>query len=99
MKIRNLDAEQLETAANMLKAMAHPVRIQILSILEEKNRQNVTQIHEELGIEQSSVSHHLGILRDKGVLKMERKGKHAYYYLKHETLSRIIDCISKCAIK
>jgi len=49
-----------------------------------------------LQIEQSTASHHLGILKDKGVLASTRKGKNTYYYLKHQDLSNIIGCVSKC---
>jgi DNA-binding transcriptional ArsR family regulator len=97
MKFEKLNPEQLETAANMLKAIAHPVRIAILDKLDNGKRLSVTEIHEQLQIEQSTTSHHLGILKDKGVLASTRKGKNTYYYLKHQDLSNIIDCISKCA--
>ena len=97
MKLHELMPEQLEKAANMLKAIAHPVRISILSFLEDGQKLTVTEIYERLNIEQSTTSHHLGILKDKGVLSSTRDGKNTYYYLKHEELSYIVDCISKCA--
>ena len=66
MKITDLNIGQLESAANMLKAIAHPMRIAILSFLEDGKRLSVTEIYEKLQIEQSTTSHHLGILKDKG---------------------------------
>lgn len=98
MKITDLSVEQLENAANMLKAIAHPIRIQILSYLDNGERLTVTEIHNKLEIEQSTTSHHLGILKDKGVLCSKREGKNTYYYLKHDKLSNIIQCISYCTI-
>lgn len=97
MKLHELNTEQLDKAANMLKAIAHPIRISILSFLEEGQKLTVTEIHEKLHIEQSTTSHHLGILKDKGVLGSQRDGKNTFYYLRHEQLSHIVDCISKCA--
>jgi DNA-binding transcriptional ArsR family regulator len=97
MKFDRLNPEQLEKASNMLKAIAHPVRIAILNHLDNEKRLTVTEIHELLQIEQSTTSHHLGILKDKGVLSSKRDGKNTYYYLKHQDLSSIIDCVSKCA--
>jgi DNA-binding transcriptional ArsR family regulator len=97
MKINDLSSEQLERAANMLKAIAHPMRIAILNYLDNGKQLNVTEIHELLNIEQSTTSHHLGILKDKGVLASRRKGKHSYYYLKHDNLSNIVECVSKCS--
>lgn len=97
MKFQDLTPEQLERAANMLKAIAHPMRIAILNFLEDGKKLTVTEIHELLNIEQSTTSHHLGILKDKGVLASQREGKNTYYYLKHDNLSNIVDCISRCA--
>jgi DNA-binding transcriptional ArsR family regulator len=91
-----LDADRLETAASMLKAIAHPMRIAILKHLDGGKKLTVTQIHELLEIEQSTTSHHLGILRDKGVLCSKREGKNTYYYLKYEVLSQIVDCLESC---
>jgi DNA-binding transcriptional ArsR family regulator len=96
MKINNLTPDQLEKAANMLKAIAHPMRIAILSFLEEGKKLTVTEIHELLHIEQSTTSHHLGILKDKGVLSSKREGKNTYYFLKHNNLRQIVECVSKC---
>ncbi|MEA3450761.1 MAG: metalloregulator ArsR/SmtB family transcription factor [Bacteroidota bacterium] len=95
MDIKNLKTDQLEKASQMLKAMAHPIRVSIMHIL-ENDKLNVTQIYEKLDLEQSVVSHHLGILRDKGVLNGERDGKKVYYSLKHKLLSSIIGCVSNC---
>ena len=98
MLIKDLTPEQLEGAANMLKAIAHPMRIAILSYLEDGKKLTVTEIHELLKIEQSTTSHHLGILKDKGVLSSKREGKNTYYFLKHSNLSNIVNCVSKCTI-
>ncbi|HBS85656.1 MAG: transcriptional regulator [Bacteroidetes bacterium GWF2_38_335] len=99
MSLKDLDIEKLENASNMLKAIAHPMRIAILSFLEDGAKLTVTEIHEKLKIEQSTTSHHLGILKDKGVLQSKREGKNTYYYLKHESLSKIIECLSRCNIE
>jgi len=97
MKVQDLKPEQLEQAAIMLKAIAHPMRIAIISFLEDGKKLTVTEIHERLKLEQSTTSHHLGILKDKGVLGSQRDGKNTYYFLKHAELSSIVECISGCA--
>jgi len=97
MAITQLEVEQLEKAASMLKAIAHPMRISILNHLDNGKRLSVTQIHETLDIEQSTASHHLGILRDKNVLVAKREGKNTFYSIKFERLNTLIECISKCA--
>ena len=96
MKITEFTVEQLEEAANMLKAIAHPMRIAIINYLEGGKKLTVTEIHELLKIEQSTTSHHLGILKDKGVLSSTRDGKNTYYFLKHQNLGQIVDCLNRC---
>lgn len=97
MNFDKLSPEELERAASMLKAIAHPMRIAILNYLDGGKRLTVTEIHELLQIEQSTTSHHLGILKDKGVLSSRREGKNTYYFMRHENLSNIVECISQCA--
>ncbi len=96
MEFKELNPESLEKAANMLRAIAHPVRISIVGCLEDGKKKTVTEIHKMLGIEQSTASHHLGILKDKGVLSSKREGKHTWYFLKHENLKTVLNCVSIC---
>ncbi len=93
---QKLDVRKLEEAASKLRAIAHPMRIAIIGLLEDSERMNVTQIYERLKIEQAAASHHLNILKNKGVLASKRQGKNTFYFLKNEALSQIIDCINKC---
>ena len=97
MTFEGLTAEQLEKAAGILKAIAHPMRIAILKYLDGGKQLTVTEIHEYLKIEQSTTSHHLGILKDKGVLGSKRDGKNTFYFIKDENLSNVIECVNKCA--
>jgi DNA-binding transcriptional ArsR family regulator len=91
-----LDITKLEEAASKLRAIAHPMRIAIIGLLEDKSKMNVTEIYETLKIEQASASHHLNILKNKGVLASKREGKNTFYFLRHSTLSQIIECLEKC---
>ncbi|HOP03510.1 MAG TPA: metalloregulator ArsR/SmtB family transcription factor [Tenuifilaceae bacterium] len=95
-KVKGLQIEQLEHAAGMLKAIAHPMRIAIINFLEDGSKMSVTQIHEKLNLEQSTTSHHLGILKDKGVLACKREGKHTFYFLKDNSLAKIMACLNTC---
>jgi len=96
MDIVNLNPNDLERAAGILKAMAHPVRISILGALEGGKSLTVTEIHNILKIEQSTASHHLGIMREKGVLDSRREGKNIYYSLRDEKLRDMLLCLSYC---
>lgn len=91
-----LDPDELERAAGILKAMAHPVRISILGALEGGKSLSVTEIHNLIEIDQSSASHHLGIMKDKGVLNARREGKKIYYSLKDEKLKDLLYCLTSC---
>ncbi len=91
-----IQLEKLENASEMLKAIAHPIRIAIVDMLSKNKSLSVTEIHEALNIEQAVASHHLSILKNKGVLLSERSGKNSFYSLKHQRLSQIIECIDKC---
>ena len=96
MEFKDLSPERLEKASGMLKAIAHPVRISIVGLLEDGSKRTVSEIHQKLGIEQSTASHHLIILKDKDVLASKREGKNTLYYLKHENLRTILNCVSNC---
>ncbi len=96
MSVKDINIEKLEIAADMLKAMAHPVRIAILSQLEDGAQLTVTEIYQRLDIEQSRASHHLSIMKLRGILGAKRDGKKTYYYLKFEDVSKIVDCINRC---
>jgi DNA-binding transcriptional ArsR family regulator len=98
MKKKQLQLEKLEIAASMLRAMAHPMRIAIVDLLTINKRLSVTEIYERLGIEQASASHHLNILKNKGLLESKREGKMIFYALKHNRLTEIIECLDRCTI-
>lgn len=91
-----LDIDSLIEASEMLKAMAHPTRIAILRLLKGGKNLTVSEIHELLNIEQSAASHHLGIMKIRGIVCAKRKGKNTFYSISHERISNIIDCIQKC---
>jgi DNA-binding transcriptional ArsR family regulator len=99
MKKRQLQIEKLEIAASMLRAMAHPMRIAIVDLLTANKRLTVTEIYERLNIEQASASHHLNILKNKGLLDSKREGKMIFYSLKHNRLTEIIECLDRCTVQ
>lgn len=92
-----LDIEKLEAAASRLRAMAHPMRIAIIELLTNNAKLTVTEIYDQLGIEQASASHHLNILKNKGLLDSKRDGKMIYYSLRTQALTNVVDCINQCA--
>lgn len=97
MNFSDLKPEEVERAASMIKAISHPVRLAILGFLGEEGKHSVSDIHSRLKIEQSAASHHLGILKDKGILVSKRQGKNTLYYLSKPKLGKLVQCISDCA--
>ena len=91
-----MEVNKLEMAASKLRAIAHPMRIAIIELLNDKPKMSVTEIYTKLNIEQASASHHLNILKNKGVLVSKRDGKKIFYSLRSKSLKDIIDCINRC---
>jgi DNA-binding transcriptional ArsR family regulator len=85
----------LETATETLRAIAHPHRLLIVEMLHRKLSMNVTEIYEELSIEQAVASHHLRILKDRGVVSVRRDGKNSIYALTDDSYFQIIEVLGK----
>ncbi len=96
-KFELLSPDTFTNASEMLKAMAHPMRIAIIRLLSQGKALTVSEIHEVLDIPQSCTSHHLSILKNKGIVIAKRKGKNILYCISNEKISTIIDCIQKCS--
>ncbi len=92
----DFNLEELENAAEKLKAIAHPIRIAIIEMLDANGSLCVSDIFEKLEIEQATASHHLNILKNRGILRSERIGKKINYSLNSEIISEIIQCLSRC---
>ncbi|MEM6398063.1 MAG: metalloregulator ArsR/SmtB family transcription factor [Bacteroidota bacterium] len=71
----------MHTATETLRAIAHPVRMQIIAFLASEGNSSVKQIHEAFGIQQPVASHHLRILKDKQIVESERDGQNTLYRL------------------
>lgn len=85
---------QMEVLTRKLKAIAHPTRLSIIDLLDNNQKLTVTEIYTRLNADQSSISHHLSIMRDRGILGYERQGKHIYYFLKNSSYLSLLDFMS-----
>ncbi|HDR6289116.1 TPA: helix-turn-helix transcriptional regulator [Bacillus cereus] len=81
-----------EADVELLKIMAHPVRLQIVKELEYHKTCNVTQLIEILDVPQSTVSQHLSKMRG-AILGSERKGLEVYYRVVNSKASQIISVL------
>ncbi|MHC1684155.1 MAG: ArsR/SmtB family transcription factor [Clostridiaceae bacterium] len=82
--------KKFDDYAELLKALAHPVRLCIVSGLLQKGCCNVTHMQNCLNIPQSTISQHLQKLRLAGVLKTERNGLEISYSIANEKVKNII---------
>ena len=87
-----VNEDTLEKTVPILKAIAHPVRLQIVNILKNGESQ-VSDLVNALGELQSYTSQQLGILKLSGVLKSKRDGNKVYYFLANDNIKRIVKSI------
>jgi DNA-binding transcriptional ArsR family regulator len=87
-----IEDRMLEKMAETLKAVAHPIRLQIVNIL-MRGEQSVGELVKQLGTKQSLTSQQLSILKSRGVLRSRRNGNVVYYSLEHNGVKKIISAI------
>lgn len=79
----NIDSQKLELSSEILRALAHPLRLKIIEFIDQNKRINVNKIYNTLKLEQSITSQHLKILRDAEILETKRTGKYIFYNLNY----------------
>ena len=87
-----MDKNVAEHVAEILKAVAHPVRLQIVELLEAKEM-CVGDIVTALGGKQAITSQQLNMMKDKGVLNCRRNGTKVYYRIENQNVLRLLHCI------
>jgi len=81
--------KKLEGYTNQLKVMAHPVRYSILIMLSTNKKMTVTQIYEELGLEQATISNHLKILKSMDLVGIDKNGKNKFYWINGKSIVKL----------
>ncbi|MHC4166774.1 MAG: ArsR/SmtB family transcription factor [Planctomycetota bacterium] len=87
-----MDKAIAEHVAEVMKAVAHPVRLQIIELL-EKSEMCVGDIVAAAGGKQAITSQHLSMMRDKGVLGSRRDGAKVYYRIENRNVIKLLHCI------
>ncbi|TCL71674.1 DNA-binding transcriptional ArsR family regulator [Hydrogenispora ethanolica] len=89
--MRNLnDMTEYIEKAELLKTVAHPVRLCIVQGLMEQGECNVNHMQSCLHIPQSTISQHLAKMRSGGVLKCRREGVEVYYQVANEVICQVV---------
>ncbi len=95
---RNFSIDKLEKVAKVLKTIAHPVKLEVLELLESDEPLDVSTICEKIDsdCEISMMSHHLAKMKDNGILVSEKKGKQVFYKIADRYILKIFDCMENC---
>lgn len=95
---RKLSSSKLQAVAKILKTIAHPVKLEILEVLETEEPLDVSTICKRIGAECeiSMMSHHLAKLKDNGIVTSEKIGKQVYYKIENRHILKIFDCMESC---
>jgi DNA-binding transcriptional ArsR family regulator len=79
-----LDILKLKKALHILRAINHPLRQEIVKLIDKNERMTVTEIHTNFKIEQAVASQHLAILRRAGFVNTKKESKFVYYALSYD---------------
>ena len=92
MATKNMEGKDLEAAATVFKALGHPARLSMVAALAEGER-CVCEMTELVGLDMSTVSKHLTVLKNCGVVSGRRKGTWMYYTLKLGCVPGFLSCL------
>lgn len=81
-----------EARARIIKAMAHPTRLFIVDEL-SRNERCVSELTEMIEADTSTVSKHLSILKEAGIVAYEKRGLEVYYSLRVPCVLKFFDCV------
>jgi ArsR family transcriptional regulator len=91
-----LTAEDAEAVAAALKVLADPARLRLLSLIQAQPQGEACVCHltEPLGLSQPTVSHHLKVLAQAGLLEREQRGRWAYFRVVPEPLAALRELLA-----
>jgi DNA-binding transcriptional ArsR family regulator len=92
----SIDTQYLERAADVLKTVAHPMRLQIIDAL-EKGEKSVTELCQHIGAQQPYMSQQLNLMKSKGILASRRNGNQVFYTIANFSVVKVIQCVRQQA--
>ena len=84
--------KSLEEKVLIFKALSEPLRIELLGIIQSKERDCVCELTEKTGMSQSKLSYHLKMLLDAGLISMHPEGKWKFYSICIYSFQKIFVC-------
>ena len=94
-KTKTLDARAFGMAAECLRVLAHPQRLQMVQMLLDDQQYSVNELAEACGIPQPQASDHLRLMQRCGFLASQRDGRTVYYSVAEPHLANIMACIEE----
>ncbi len=82
-----------EARAQVIKALAHPSRLFIVDELSRTSQRCVCELTEMIGADMSTVSKHLSILKNAGLVEDEKRGNQVYYRLRVPCIMDFFQCV------
>jgi ArsR family transcriptional regulator, arsenate/arsenite/antimonite-responsive transcriptional repressor len=91
-----LRAEEAEQLAGVLKAIADPARLRLLSLIQAQPEHEACVCHltEPLGLSQPTISHHLKVLLKAGLVEREQRGSWAYFRVREQPLAALRELLA-----
>ena len=89
-----MNIQERDMAADVLKAMAHPIRLGVIEVLAEGER-TVSELYEILDCSQSMMSQQLKILCQQQLVKVRKEGTQKYCSLSNRDFLKVFDCMHK----
>ncbi|HZA60901.1 MAG TPA: metalloregulator ArsR/SmtB family transcription factor [Actinomycetota bacterium] len=89
-----LQQDEAKRLADALKVLADPARLRLLSFVAARPEACVCDLTEPMGLSQPTVSHHMKVLHEAGLVERERRGKWVYYRARPERLQGLAAAIS-----
>lgn len=84
-----LDAPTAQDLAPIFKALGDPIRLRLLSLIASQDEACVCDLVAAFAVSAPTISHHLKVLREAGLVDSERRGTWVYYRARGETLDRL----------
>lgn len=91
----SFNAVKLDYSCELMRALAHPLRLQILQFIDGQGTVNVNKIYNALQIEQSVTSQHLSVLRLAGIVYTEKTGKFVHCKINYDCVDRAQAAVDK----
>jgi ArsR family transcriptional regulator len=87
--VQALSADQAVALAPMFKALGDPIRLRLMSMITSTREVCVCDLTDAFDVSAPTISHHLRVLREAGLVDCERRGTWVYYWTRPQVLNQL----------